>query len=82
MGWPTDVLNALVRGQAEFLSVNSTREAAREGYTILFEAVDELGEAVRLRYGVSRDAAIRHEAVQVAAMALRFLIDVCDKELK
>ena len=73
-----DVVAELENAQTKFPPFNS----AHEGYAILLEQVDELWEAVRLQYGASRDDAIRHEAVQVAAMALRFLIDVCEKEAK
>ncbi len=46
-----------------------------EGFAVLLEEVDELWAEVK-----SRDrsgAAMREEAVQVAAMALRFLTDCC-----
>lgn len=51
--------------------------SAHEGYAVLKEEVDELWDEVKAgnastHRGVS-------EAVQVAAMALRFLIDVCEE---
>lgn len=48
-----------------------------EGYAILLEEVDELWDAVKLNHRRHPDRAerIRREAVQVAAMALRFLVD-------
>lgn len=52
--------------------------SAHEGFAILKEEVDELWDAVRMKqYDPKRPDAIRAEAVQVAAMALRFLHDVC-----
>lgn len=59
------------------------REAARryspfksphEGYAVLLEEVDELWDEVRMK-GHDRDA-MRKEAMQVAAMALRFMVDL------
>ena len=46
-----------------------------EGYAILLEEVDELWDEVR-RKGVTR-AELKAEALQVAAMGLRFMIDCC-----
>ena len=52
--------------------------SAHEGYAVILEEMDELWAEVK-KSPKNRDmAAMREEAVQVAAMALRFLIDVCD----
>lgn len=51
---------------------------AHEAYGVLLEEVDELWEEVKKRQ-FSR-AAARKEALQVAAMALRFVANVCDYE--
>jgi len=51
--------------------------SAHEGFAVLKEEVDELWEEIKDR---NRDmAAMRAEAIQVAAMAIRFVEDVCDK---
>jgi hypothetical protein len=55
---------------AKFPPFNSPHE----GFAVLKEAVDELWEEVR-RKGVTKSA-LRAEAVQVAAMAQRFLLDM------
>jgi hypothetical protein len=50
----------------------------REGYAVLLEEVDELWEEVRKGGTEPRDLdRMRKEAVQVGAMALRFLHNVC-----
>jgi len=55
--------------------------SAHEGISVLREEFDELWEAVRMKQDdPDRAAAMRKEGVQVAAMALRFLIDCCDQE--
>ena len=54
--------------------------SAHEGFAILKEEVDELWEDVRMSQlgdQEHRQVCMRKEAVQVAAMAIRFLMDVC-----
>lgn len=52
--------------------------SAHEGFAILKEEVDELWDEVKAKQG-SRDLdRMRKEAVQVAAMACRFIQDICD----
>lgn len=52
--------------------------SAHEGYGVLLEELDELWDEVK-KSPEKRDLmAMRNEAVQVGAMALRFLIDVCE----
>lgn len=64
------------RASAKFAPFNS----AHEGYAVLLEEVDELWEIVKLRQDARDLQAMRKEAVQVAAMALRFVIDICNEE--
>lgn len=53
--------------------------SAHEGYAIIHEEMDELWECVRQKQGGGRDVdSMHHEAIQVAAMAIRFAIDICD----
>lgn len=54
--------------------------SAHEGYAIMLEEVDELWDIVKLKPGNRDVSAMRAEAVQVAAMAIRFIIDCCPKE--
>lgn len=52
--------------------------SAHEGFAVLKEEVDELWDEVRVKQSdPSRPARMRAEAIQVAAMALRFLDDCC-----
>lgn len=57
--------------------LHAPMHSAHEGYAVLLEEVEELWEEVKKRE--PDVAAMRHEAIQVAAMALRFVMDVCDK---
>ena len=63
-----EVLAELDIATAKFGSFNSSHE----GYAILKEEVDELWDEVK----ANRPNRAREEAVQVAAMAIRFLIDL------
>lgn len=51
--------------------------SAHEAYAVLAEEVDELWDEVKGKTGKRSVEDLRKEAVQVAAMALRFIVDVC-----
>lgn len=55
--------------------------SAHEGWAVLYEEVDELWTEVKGNKGdpVAYRAAMRKEAVQVAAMAIAFIAEVCDE---
>ncbi len=55
--------------------------SAHEGYAVLLEEVDELWDHVKVKQGKRDIAAMRKEAIQVAAMAIRFMLDVCNEEV-
>jgi len=53
-----------------------------EGYAVILEELDELWDDVRMAKSFQdRRAGYKREATQVAAMALRFLVDLVDDEL-
>lgn len=45
-----------------------------EGYAVLKEEMDELWNEIK---GEQRNTILKDEAIQVAAMAIRFIIDCC-----
>jgi len=47
-----------------------------EGYAVILEELDELWEAIKSNRPIE---IIRQEAVRIAAMALRFLVDCCQE---
>lgn len=59
------------------MSKHSPFASAHEGYAVLKEEVDELWDVIKRKPDSTRKDEMRAEAIQVAAMALRFLIDVC-----
>lgn len=69
-----DVRNELEAAQKRFPPMNT----AHEGYAIILEELDELWGHVRIKQGMRLSHEMRREAIQIAAMALRFAHDVCD----
>ncbi len=58
------------RASKKFPRFNS----AHEGYAVIKEEVDELWDEIKKDQSPFE---MREEAVQIAAMALRFIIDIC-----
>lgn len=54
--------------------------SAHEGFAVLKEEVDELWDHVKVKPKNRDLGMMRVEAIQVAAMALRFAIEICDEE--
>lgn len=54
--------------------------SAHEGYSILAEEVDELWDLVKVKQGKRDGEHMQKEAIQIAAMAIRFAYDVCYKQ--
>jgi hypothetical protein len=51
--------------------------SAHEGYAVMLEEMDELWDEIK-KSPANRDTqSMRNEAIQLAAMAYRFLIDIC-----
>ena len=51
------------------------QNSPHEGYAVLLEEVDELWDHVKADTGRSSEA--RKEAIQIAAMAMRYVLEVC-----
>ncbi len=65
-----DMLAELERATEKFPAFHSSHE----GYAIIKEELDELWEAIKKNESPDRQ---KEEALQVAAMALRFVLDLC-----
>lgn len=70
----TEVGAEVSRAEQQWPKFNS----AHEGYAVLLEEADELKAHVFTNQKHRDLAAMRREAVQVAAMAVRFVLNVCD----
>ena len=62
----------LTNARKKFPTFNS----AHEGYSVLLEEVDELWDEVKQRN--QSIEIMRKEAVQIGAMALAFIVEVCN----
>jgi hypothetical protein len=76
---PMEINRAMLLVRAELAS--ATRKfppfrSAHEGYAILLEEVDELWETIKDNKDEDAIWRQRDEAIQVAAMAVRFLLDL------
>jgi hypothetical protein len=69
-----EIIDEVNRAQEKFKPFNS----AHEGYAVLLEEMDELWDIVKQKQSTRDLEAMRKEAIQVAAMALRFIDNVCD----
>ena len=54
--------------------------SAHEGYAVLLEEVDELWDQVKINQKKRDISKMKSEAIQVAAMAIRFALEVCNEE--
>jgi len=68
------VTDELESALAKFPPLNSPHE----GKAVIEEELDELWQHVKANTGRSPEA--RREAIQIAAMALRYALDLCDPE--
>lgn len=59
------------------VSMNGSFRSAHEGYAILLEEMDELKAEVWKKPKNRSREKMKEEAIQVAAMAIRFVIDIC-----
>jgi len=71
-----EIANEFYRACTRFPQFNS----GHEGYAVILEEMDELWTEVKdnKRDYLTRRRDMRAEAIQVGAMALRFIYDLCD----
>ena len=72
----TDIEHEAVTGATRFGAFNS----CHEGFAVLLEEVDELKAHVWAKQKNRDLEAMRREAIQVAAMAVRFALELCTEE--
>lgn len=78
-----NVLTALMKVRDEVTRAQSLWPrpfaCAHEGYAVILEELDELWDHVKTNQKKRDLEAMRKEAVQVAAMAIRFIVEVIDE---
>jgi NTP pyrophosphatase (non-canonical NTP hydrolase) len=65
-----DELDRAIRKYSRF-------NTAHEGWSVILEEVDELWDEVKRKQSKRSTKKMRKEAIQVAAMAVRFALEVC-----
>jgi hypothetical protein len=70
-----EAFNEIMSAVGKWPAFNSAHEA----YGVLLEEMDELWDEVKINQKHRTLSAMRKEAIQVAAMALRFAAEVCDE---
>jgi hypothetical protein len=51
--------------------------STHEGYAVIAEEIDELWDLVRANKGINGNDEFKKECIQIAAMAIRFINDLC-----
>lgn len=72
----TPEVNEVVHELDYALSKFPAMRSPHEGYAIILEEMDELWQEIRKQHHVRTKDAMRKEAKQVAAMAIRFMQDL------
>ena len=72
----TEVIAELHRAMAKFGPFKN----GHEGYAVILEEVDELWDEIKNNKRPDHVERQRKEAIQIAAMALRFVVDLGDLE--
>lgn len=76
----SDVIYAVQSEVLKAMQKWPPHNSAHEAYAVLLEEVDELWAHVKTNQSKRDLEAMRTEAIQVAAMAVRFAAEVCDEK--
>jgi len=71
-------LDAIVEEFYKATAAHGPMASAHEGYAVILEELDELWNEIKTK--VINQYDMQKEATQVAAMGMRFLVDVCGLE--
>jgi len=66
--------------EIEFLRASdlySDLHSNHEAYAVIKEEIDELWDAIKKNKGTKGDKQIRHELIQIGAMVVRYLDNLC-----
>ena len=67
-----DVNTELERAMSRYPSFHSNHE----GYAVIKEEVDELWDLIKQDKGIAATDEMRKECIQIAAMSIRFILDL------
>jgi hypothetical protein len=71
-------INAVINELNVATQLHGPFHSAHEGYAVIKEELDELWDEIKLKRSERNPVNLREEAVQVAAMAIRFLVDIAE----
>jgi hypothetical protein len=71
-----EVMTAVENELRSAVKAHGPMKSMHEGYAVILEEMDELWEHVRLKEKLRKKKDMREEAIQIAAMAVRFVIDL------
>lgn len=76
-----DEITKEIQGEVQYaITMYPKFASAHEGASVLREEFEELWDEVKIKQGKRDRIAMRKEAVQVAAMAIRFIYDLTQTE--
>lgn len=70
------VLDALRKEIGHAMAKHAPMHSAHEGHSVIREELDELWDHVKADTGHTKAAAV--EALQIAAMGIRYVLDICE----
>lgn len=70
------VIDEILRARKTYSSFHSSHE----GYAIIKEELDELWDEIKAKNELRDIEKMKQEAKQIAAMAIAFMVDVCEDE--
>ena len=73
---PEKAIELIVEEFDKATAANGAFNSAHEGYAVMLEELDELWDEIKKKASQRDMEKLKKEAVQVAAMGFRFLIDV------
>ena len=74
-------VTALIRNEVNAATaIYGPFHSAHEGHSVLREEFEELWDEVKVAQPRRDIEKMKHEALQTAAMAVRFVIDVCNEQ--
>jgi len=72
-----DVMEEVEKELTRAVKMHGPMHSAHEGWAVIKEEMDELWAEIMKKKELRNQENMREEAIQIAAMAARFVIDVC-----
>lgn len=70
------ILDEIGKEVERAMQLYPTFNSLHEGYAVILEELDELWDSIKASKSLDADEAMCREAIQVAAMAVRFILDL------